>query len=105
MYKQVYKQVYKQKLLNKCFSSGLNSGKIFIRNRELPICSNCLHFIEHTNNYPYDSIPSDEKYGKCKKFGEVNLVTGVIEYDFARTCRLDMNKCGNSGVEYTHKDK
>jgi len=33
------------------------------------------------------------------------LVTGVIEYDFARTCRLDMNKCGNSGVEYTHKDK
>ena len=31
--------------------------KIFIRNKELPICSKCLHFIEHTNNYPYDSAP------------------------------------------------
>ena len=77
--------------------------KIFIKNTELPICSSCLHFIEHTNNYPYDSIPSNEQYGKCKKFGEVNLVTGVIEYDFANNCRLNNTKCGMFASEYIHK--
>ena len=50
-------------ILNNKFSTG----KIFIRNRDLSICSNCLHFIEHTNNYPYDPITSNEQYGRCKK--------------------------------------
>ena len=59
------------------------SVKNFIRNKELPICSKCLHFIEHTNNYPYDPIPSNERHGKCKKFGEMNIITGIIEYDLA----------------------
>ena len=81
----------------------LSTGKIFIRNKELPICSNCIHFMEHTNNYPYDPIPSDEKYGRCKKFGEVNLITGSINYDLARDCRLNDSKCGNYGSEYTKK--
>ena len=64
-------------ILNIIFSTG----KIFIRNKALPICSNCLHFIEHVNNYPYDPNPSDKQYGMCKKFGEVNIITGEIEYD------------------------
>ena len=92
MYKQIIKRTF-------------TTGKIFIRNRDLSICSNCLHFIEHTNNYPYDSTPSDEQYGRCKKFGEVNLITGVIEYDLAKNCRLNTNKCGNLGLEYTNKNK
>jgi hypothetical protein len=79
------------------------STKIFIRNKELPICSKCLHFIEHTNNYPYDPIPSNEQYGRCKKFGEVNMITGAIEYDLASSCRLNVNKCGNGGLEYIVK--
>ena len=79
---------------------SFTNGKILIRNRELPICSTCINFIEHKNNYPYDPIPSDEKYGRCKKFGEVNLVSGKIEYDLAKHCRLDNNKCGTSGSEY-----
>lgn len=77
--------------------------KVFIRNAELPTCSSCLHFIEHTNNYPYDAIPSDEQYGRCKKFGEVNLITGVIKYDLAMNCRSNENKCGKLGSEYTTK--
>lgn len=84
-------------IINRTFTTG----KIFIRNRELPICSKCVHFIEHTNNYPYDSIPRDEQYGKCKKFGEVNLITGIVEYDLAKNCRLNVSKCGNLGSEYT----
>jgi hypothetical protein len=81
------------------------SEKIFIRNKELPICSKCLHFIEHTNNYPYDPIPSNEQYGRCKKFGEVNMITGSIDYDLANKCRLDVNKCGKVGSEYSEKNQ
>lgn len=43
------------------------TGKFIIRNTNLPICSNCLHFIEHTNNYPYDQLPCNFQYGRCKK--------------------------------------
>jgi len=82
-----------------------SSQKIFIRNKELPICSKCLHFIEHTNNYPYDPIPSDKQYGRCKKFGEINMITGEIEYDLARNSRLNDSKCGKIGSEYTEKIK
>jgi len=88
-------------ILNKKFSTE----KIFIRNKTVPICSKCLHFIEYTNNYPYDPIPSDEKYGRCKKFGEVNIVTGLIQYDFASICRLNDSKCGIFGSEFNEKIK
>jgi hypothetical protein len=88
-------------ILNRNFSTGKN----FIRNTSLPICSNCLHFIEHTNNYPYDPKPSNEQYGRCKKFGEMNFITGAIEYDLAINCRLNVSKCGNYGSEYTEKIK
>jgi len=78
---------------------NLSTGYI-IRNRELPICINCLHFIEDKIYYPYDQIPCDEQYGRCKKFGQVNLISGAIKYDLARDCRFDVSKCGNSGSEY-----
>ena len=84
-------------------NSKFSTEKVFIRNKELPICSKCLHFIEHTNNYPYDPMPSNEQHGRCKKFGEVNLITGAIDYDLARNCRLNVSKCGNFGSEYTEK--
>ena len=83
--------------LKKAFSTGYTE---FIRNKNLPICVNCLHFIEHTNNYPYDPQPSDKDYGRCKKFGEVNVITGLIDYDFAKNCRDDNKKCGKTGSEY-----
>jgi len=82
---------------------NFSNGKIFIRNTQLPICSKCLHFIEHTNNYPYDPIPSNEQYGRCKKFGQINLITGEIEYDLANICRLNGTKCGIDGIEYKEK--
>ena len=75
----------------------------FIRNKKLPICSKCVHFIEHKNNYPYDPIPSDKLYGRCNQFGEVDLVTGLIEYDFASICRNNDNKCGKFASHYVAK--
>lgn len=41
----------------KLLTRKLSIGQFFIRNKALPICLNCLHFIEHKNNYPYDPIP------------------------------------------------
>jgi len=77
--------------------------KIFIRNKDLPICSKCVHFIEYTNNYPYDPVPRNDQYGKCKKFGEINMITGEIQYDLASNCRVTPSKCGKFGEEYTEK--
>lgn len=42
-------------------------------------------------------------YNKCSKFGEKNIINGKIEYDIARDCRKDEEKCGNEG-KYFEKD-
>ena len=91
------------KLIFLTINRTLTSQKIFIKNTKSPICSTCLHFIKHVNNYPYDPISDDKQYGRCKKFGEINLITGEIDYDFAKNSRSDNNKCGNFGSEYTEK--
>ncbi len=91
--------------MNKLFSlvSRPFSDKIFIRNSALPPCLTCVHFIEHKNNYPYDPPPSDEQYGKCRKFGQVNLITGTIEHDRAADCRSNASQCGRLASEYSKK--
>ena len=94
MYKLIYCTILK---------TNFSTVNTFIRNKELPICLKCVHFIEHTNNYPYVPIPSNEQYGKCKKFGEVNMITGLIEHDLASDCRLNDDKCGKFASEYTKK--
>ena len=75
----------------------LKLGKVFIKNNDLPSCLNCVHFIRPTTKGRDDY----ELYGRCKKFGKMSLITGEIEYDFARHCRLDEEKCGDPGKEYT----
>ena len=94
MYKLMYFAILK---------TNFSTVPTFIRNKQLPICSKCVHFIEHTNNYPYDPIPSNEQYGRCKKFGEVNMITGIINYDLASYCRLNDNQCGKFASHYTKK--
>jgi hypothetical protein len=74
---------------------------LFIRNKELPICSACVHFIEPENKNPYDRTPQNE--GRCKKFGEVDLITGAINHDLAGDCRRNASLCGKSGSEYAKK--
>jgi hypothetical protein len=86
-------------ILRRTFSTE----KLFIKNKELPICSNCIHFIEHINNYPYDSLPDDKNFALCKRFGEIDVVTGNIQYDLAKQSRNDNNKCGLNASEYIYK--
>ena len=61
-----------------------------------PVCINCIHFIPHKNNYPY-ALPGDS-FGKCRKFFDVDLVTGNLTHEYARVCRI--SKCGPAGTHF-----
>jgi hypothetical protein len=37
---------------------------------------------------------------KCNKFGDKNIVTDKITYDFADQCRNDESKCGKEGKHF-----
>jgi Pyruvate/2-oxoacid:ferredoxin oxidoreductase delta subunit len=89
--------------ITKQLNKNYMTEKIFIRNTNYPICLNCVHFIPDETNYPYDPLP-DDNYGKCKKFGELNLVKGQIDYDMAKACRQNETKCGIKGKEYQGKE-
>jgi len=76
---------------------------LFIKNKNVKSCKTCLHFIEDKSNYPYDPPSNNEKYGKCKIFGEQNLVSGEIHPEYAVWCRHDNTKCGKEGTYHTEK--
>lgn len=74
----------------------------FITNKDIPICKNCIHFIEHKTNYPYDDPPTDE-LGRCSIFGIKSVVTGNIKYKLAELCRLNKDECGKNGNYFLQK--
>jgi len=51
-------------------------------NRILPrkLCKDCKHFIAHKE--------------ECAVFGENNVVTGKHDYNYAKTARRNIDKCG-----------
>lgn len=49
-------------------------------------CCDCRHFLADTN--------------KCGKFGEMDVVTGKKEYDYAISSRRNEDKCGTNAVEF-----
>jgi hypothetical protein len=76
------------------------SLNFFLKKSAPPFCVNCQFFIQHKNNYPYDPVPNDHLYGKCRKFYEMDLITGNVIHDYAIVCRNNKEKCGLSGREY-----
>lgn len=56
----------------------------FIQNQDKPICNNCKFFISNKN--------------KCKKFGDVNIITGKYSYENAKDVRNDEDKCGEYAI-------
>ena len=72
-----------------------------IKNINNPICKSCVHFIEHQNN---NYSNGQDVLGNCSLFGEKNLVTGEIKYDYAFYCRKDFEQCGEHG-EFFEKIK
>jgi hypothetical protein len=65
--------------------------KKIVINSNLPSCINCSNYVE------------DKKYGKCKLFGEKNMITGEIKYLDAIYCREDPQLCGKNAKNYNPK--
>jgi hypothetical protein len=63
--------MYVYRLLNRI----LPTGKVFIKNSDLPICLNCLYFTRPTE-LQKEYRDDYELYGRCKNFGKMNLITG-----------------------------
>jgi hypothetical protein len=80
----------------------LSTSKLpkFIKNYNLPVCKNCIHFIEHRSKYNNVNL-----LGKCKLFGEKDIITGIIEYEYVVKLRIDSSRCDINGNYYEEKNK
>ena len=65
-----------------------------IKNYENPNCINCKHYITES----YNDFTS--RNNKCCIFGERDIHTGDIRYDFVSECRKDEEKCGINGTYF-----
>lgn len=62
-----------------------------IKYMDYPVCKTCIHFL------PFEHLMRTQEFGKCKLFGEKNVVTGEIKYKYADMCRMDNDKCNITG--------
>lgn len=62
---------------------------IFIKNEHVTSCSNCIFFIKPTFQDSQNNL-----YGRCKLFGEKDIITGEVENLHALTCRKNKSLCG-----------
>jgi hypothetical protein len=77
----------------------LVSSEQIIKNINIPSCRNCVHY--KPSYYTTDFTAS---FNKCDKFGDKNIITNKISYNYADMCRTNENKCGNEG-KYFEEDK
>ena len=73
-----------------------NGEKIMIKNISLPICKNCKYFENYNNKELYN-------LGECTKFGEKDIISGIIKYYYASICRIFDNLCGKKGKYFQEK--
>lgn len=78
-------------------NSPMPCGSKFSPRHPTPVmpktCVTCKHFIR-------DHPAIDPRLGKCKLFGEMDMVSGLVRYDFAMDCRLYDEKCGAKAQYY-----
>lgn len=65
-----------------------------IKNVDMPACKNCKHFESGTNFF------ESPIYGKCKLYGDKDLITNKISYKFASSARENNDVCGIQGKNY-----
>jgi len=82
------------------FSISQTYSKNFIKNIQIPECKHCIHYQPNDFTFFCELSP----YNKCLKFGEKNIIDGKIEYEIAKNCRKDEEKCGMEG-KYFEKDE
>jgi hypothetical protein len=84
------------KLLYLLFPIATNAK--IIKNMNFPSCKNCIYFKPSIYNNDFTSILS-----KCEKFGEKNIITDEITYNYADSCRNDDLKCGKEGIYFVEE--
>lgn len=66
-----------------------------IKNIDIPACRNCIHYKPFRFNTDFSG-----SYSECGKFGNKDIITDKISYDFANSCRRDESLCGNDGIYF-----
>lgn len=99
-----FDKIYKNKKCNNkmrllFFYFVLANSNKFIRNINIPSCKNCIHHEPYLFTTEYASTLS-----RCKKFGEKNVISGIVTHDYIDLCRKDEDKCGKEG-KYFEKDE
>ena len=72
----------------------INKNTNFIKNAQYPICKSCEYYL------PDFLLLQNDYFGKCMKFGEKDLITGKITYNYADFCRRHDEECGKEGKYY-----
>jgi hypothetical protein len=70
-----------------------------IRNINIPSCKKCIHYKPTTYNFDFTTT-----YNRCEKFGEKDIITDKIKYDFAESSRNDESKCGKEGKYFEEEE-
>ena len=58
----------------------------------IPACKNCIYYKPRTFDADFTST-----LNTCEKFGNKNIITDKITYDYADLCRQQHDKCGEDG--------
>ena len=75
-----------------------NTDKI-IKNMHIPACRNCVFYKSDPSSIQFAST-----FNRCEKFGEKNIVTNEIRYDYADLCRTNESKCGQKGLHFKEEN-
>jgi len=87
-------------ILCKRLISHVSEKDVFIKNFRLPICKQCAYFLKHDGK---DDLNKISDYDKCMKYGEQNVVTGDIHFQFADLVRKQESQCGLSAKYFISK--
>lgn len=78
---------------------SMTNSENLIKNDNIPACRNCIYY---KPNVLYGGFTSP--FNRCRKFGEKNIITNEITYNYADDCRNNETKCGKEG-RYFEEEK
>lgn len=75
-------------------------GEKIIKNMQIPSCKNCVHY--QPNRFHRDFV---SPLNKCENFGEKNIYSDKIIYQYADLCRKDESLCGYNGTYFEKENR
>lgn len=73
---------------------------VYIKNFSLPTCKDCVYYRPHEEKSDPFKLGDQDK---CLKYGEKNVVTGEINYQYADIVRKQDSQCGITGKNFIQK--